>query len=48
LKPEIYVKMVQLTEGWFCVLRNYFCDSVVDIATGCGMDDPGELEFKSW
>jgi hypothetical protein len=25
LKPEIYVKMVQLTEGWFSVLCNYFC-----------------------
>jgi hypothetical protein len=25
LIPEIYVKMVQLTEGWFPVLHNYIC-----------------------
>jgi hypothetical protein len=25
LKPEIYVKMIQLTEGWFCVLHEYVC-----------------------
>jgi hypothetical protein len=23
LKPEIYVKMVQITEGWFPVIHNY-------------------------